>query len=297
MSPSRDSFRVPTPLTPGARIRLIAPCGVVDRERFWKGLSWLERMGWRPVFDEGIFAHWRYHAGPDERRLAELQTALDDLDAQAIWVVRGGYGATRLLPHLDRRTLARRPRWLVGFSDATALHALWARAGIASLHGPNLSTIGTWSPEALAAVYGWLTGEQPPPLSGRLVRGESRVEAPLVGGNVSVLAAMVGTGFLPPTDGCLLFLEDLDEAPYRLDRALTQLTQAGVLDRVAGLIVGQLTNCGATYDEALDVILRAADERELPVLADLPVGHERTANPVPLGLPVGMDATSLSWPR
>ncbi len=297
MSPVRASFRVPTPLTPGARIRLVAPSGVVDRERFWKGLSWLERMGWRPVFDEGVFAHWRYHAGPDERRLAELQAALDDLEAQAIWAVRGGYGATRLLPHLDRRALARRPRWLVGFSDVTALHVLWARAGIASLHGPNLSTVGTWSPEALAAAYGWLTGERPPPIEGRLVRGERGAEAPLVGGNVSVLAAMVGTGLLPPTDGCLLLLEDLDEAPYRLDRCLTQLSQSGVLDGVAGLVVGQLTNCGATYEEALDVVLRVAEEKDLPVLAYVSVGHERASMPVPLGLPLRMETDGLSWPR
>ncbi|MCP5150935.1 MAG: LD-carboxypeptidase [Chromatiales bacterium] len=284
-----ERLRAPPLLRAGDRVRVVAPCGPFDRAAFEAGVARLRGWGLEPVFDEGIFARAGYLAGPDERRLAELNAAIADGDARAVWAARGGYGATRILPAVDLAALARRPKWLVGFSDVTALHALWARAGVVSMHAANVTTLDPWQDAAREALHGWLFEGCGPALRGEVVRAGEVVRGPVLGGNVALLAAMVGTGFLPDLTGAILIVEDVREPPYRLDRLLTQLLHARVLDAVAGVAVGGLTRCDDPPEReaacrGIDVVCERLGTLGVPMIVGLPVGHEPDAFPLPLGL-------------
>lgn len=287
---------IPPLLRRGDEVRIVAPSSGFARPAFEAGIACIERAGLRPVFDSGLFTEDRYLAGGDDRRLAELHRALDDERATAIWCARGGYGATRLLPNIDIASVRKARQWLIGFSDVTALHCRWQSAGLASLHGPVVTAVDTWGAEAREALWGWLFAGRAPPLPGRVVAGHGAVEGPVMGGNLAVLAAMAGTGFLPDFSGAIVLIEDVGERPYRLDRSLTCLFQAGAFAGVAAFVIGQLSACEepagrtATYG-ALDVIqeLLASRAPDVPVMVGLPVGHEPSSFPLPLGCPARLD--------
>jgi muramoyltetrapeptide carboxypeptidase len=275
-------WRVPAAVRPGDVVRIIAPSGGFDRDRFDPGVAILEKAGLRVRYDDAIFTRHRYLAGNDERRLAELRHALGESDTRVLWVARGGYGATRLLPHLPVDAVRHADKWLVGFSDTTALHMLWARAGLASLHGGNVTTLSQWSEGARDELFSWLGSPAPRVFRGRVLHGGQLVTGRLLGGNLTVLAAMAGTGLLPSLRGAVLLLEDVGEKPYRLDRVTTQLIQAGVLDGVAAVVIGQLTDCieaGGGYT-ALDVLTEVLAPLDVPVLGELPIGHEPTSRAI-----------------
>lgn len=291
-------FKRPPSLRRGDRVRLVAPSGVFDRERLLEGVDVLEALGLEVVFDEALFARWRYLAGDDTHRQRELALALADDSARAIWTARGGYGATRLLPGLSVDEVRRAGKWFVGFSDVTALHALWARAGLMSLHGPNVTTLNTWSAEARGELFRWLMDP-----TARVMRGATLVDGPLasgpiLGGNLTVLAAMVGTGCLPSFAGAIVLLEDIGERPYRLDRALTQLVQAGAFAGVRGFVIGQLTRCDEPGPdpgyEAADVMIEVLRPLGVPVLGRVPIGHDVDSRAVLLGTTATIDPVDQS---
>jgi muramoyltetrapeptide carboxypeptidase len=291
------ALRRPGLLQPGDRVRIVAPSGpVVERERFSEGIAWLREIGLQPDYDDDIFARSSYLAGSDERRRAELLAALADDTAAAIWFARGGYGATRLLPYLSAQQVAGRPRWLIGFSDATALHGLWQRAGLQSLHAANITGVMRWSEPARTQLYRYLFTGWLPALQGTVLCGHEQgcVQGILSGGNLTVLAALAGTGYLPVFAGTIVFLEDVAERPYRLDRYLTQLCQSGAFAGVRGFVIGQLTRCVDPPDQdagcsALDAIHSVLAPLGVPILADLAVGHESSSLPLPLGNTVILD--------
>ncbi len=201
-------------------------------------------------------------------------------------------GCPWLLPLVEVAEVARADKWLVGFSDVTALHGLWSRAGCASVHGANVTTLGNWSLDARAELFGLLRGEKRAALRGRGVWGETSVAGPLIGGNLTVLAAMTGTVGLPSFAGAVVLLEDVGERPYRLDRTLTQLLQAGAFADVVGFAIGQLTECdesGANFS-ALDSVVDVLSPLGRPIVAELPVGHEPSSRAVMLGLEVVLDS-------
>lgn len=281
---------MPTPLGPGAKIHLVAPGGAFDVERFEAGVRYLREMGWVPTHDPALFSRHGYLAGTDAQRLAPLRAALEDPDCAALWAVRGGYGATRLVPDLPKASIARAPKWLIGFSDVTALHAQWQRAGCLSIHGANLCTLTQWSDGARAELVRLLRGEIDVTLTG--ARWQSgRGTGPLVGGNLTVLAAMAGTGYLPSSQGRVVLLEDVGERPYRLDRSLTQLRQAGFFAGAVGVVVGQLTRCGDDDEpNAESVFKERLGDLGVPVLGRVPVGHEPTSRSLVLGAVAEVDA-------
>ena len=283
----------PPALRPGDAVAIVAPSGPFDRELFERGLAILERLGLRPLVDDRIFARRRYLAGPDDDRLALLQEALDRPDAPAVWCARGGYGAARLLPRLRLRGLFDRPKLLVGFSDATALHAALGARGLASLHAPVVTQLATQPPEVVDRLGALLFSPgPPPPLLGGVTLAPGKERGVLLGGNLSVLASLAGTPFLPSLAGAVLFLEDVGERPYRLDRMWTQLRLAGALDRLRGLAVGELTRCEERDSDytALDVLRDLARELGVPAAAGFPVGHGEVNQPLPLGAEVELDA-------
>ena len=254
----------------------------------------LESLGLRVVAGEFVLARQAYLAGSDAERGADLQRMLDDPTIRAVFCARGGYGAQRIIPTLDLATVRRQPKPVVGYSDATALIAALVRAGVVGIHGPMVAVdlARGLSPRSLAHLervlsdpsYLW---EVEVPLSIRPGRATGR----LLGGTLSVLATMLGTPYAPDLDGAVLFLEDVHEWPYRLDRLLTQLRQSGKLDRIAGVVFGTMAAC-RTLDGvgAVEVIRDAFAGAPYPVGFGLPAGHDPADSGVEnLALPLGVE--------
>lgn len=282
-------FLSPAPLRPGGHIRVIAPSSPFDADAFEYGVARL-RERYEVTFSNDIHARNGFLAGDDARRQRELEDAIDDPRVEVIVAARGGYGAMRVAEQLDPARIAARPKWLVGLSDITALHALWARAGVASVHASMINALSSLSEGAFARWCAALEGAAPPPLQGLRVlqRAGGGVMGTLLGGNLSVLAAMIGTPLTPRFDGAILFLEDVGEAPYRVDRMLTQLRLSGALDGIAGILLGTFTRCDSAHDEisVLNVLEERLTPLNIPILAGIPSGH----NPEPLELPFGTPA-------
>ena len=238
----------------------------------------------------------RYLAAPDAHRLARLVQALTDPAFAAVWVVRGGSGITRLLRHLPWHRLPPRP--IIGFSDLTPLlEALRARVGAAGVHGPVLHSLAATDPHDRARLFDVLAGRPVPPLQGEAwVTGEAR--GPLVGGNLTMLAATCGTPFQVQARGAILCLEDVSEAPYRLDRAVQQLLDAGALDEVAGVALGTWEGCAppAGADWTLrDVLIDALRPLGVPIVGGLPFGHGARNHALPIGRQATLRDGALSW--
>jgi muramoyltetrapeptide carboxypeptidase len=284
-----ERFLSPPALSRGDIVAVVAPSGPFDRESFDKGLALLQQR-YQPRFSEDLFSTQRYLAGSDERRLGELQRALDDQEVKAIFVARGGYGAMRLLQKLK---LPEQPKLLVGFSDVTALHGAAQVRGWKTVHGPVLTQLWKQPAAVQQRLFQLLESSTPlAPLEGRsLVAGDA--SGPLVGGNLSVLTRLLGTPYLPPLDGAVLLLEDVGERPYRLDRMWTHLELAGVFARIQGLVLGDYTGCeeqGADYSSG-DVLKSLAEQTGLPCSAGFQIGHGTVNEAVPLGARVTLDAT------
>jgi len=281
--------RIPPWLSAGDTIAVIAPSGGFSTLRFERGLKVLGDR-YDVKLGRSIHARDGYLAGSDAQRAGDLQAALEDPSVKAIIAARGGFGATRLLDTLDIALVQNHPKWLVGFSDITALHALWQRAGLASLHGPMVCSLPEASAEVQRDWFDALEGHGARPLRGQGWAG-GKATGPLMGGNLAVLSALCGSPYLPSFDGAVLLLEDVGEKPYRLDRMLTTLRQAGVFAHVAGVALGQFTDCtpGDDGTEWRVAVRRNLQRLGVPVVGELPVGHVRDNHPVVLGTEVTLD--------
>lgn len=274
----------PPRLAPGDPVALIAPAGPVPREAFEVGRALLaERYALR--FDEsGLFTRTGYLAGSDERRLDELGAALLDRHVRAIVCARGGYGITRLLDKLPPDLLRLDPKPLVGFSDITALHAACLRAGLVSVHAPVVTQLGKLDEPAATAAQLILRLESPEPQApwtGLSVLARGTATGLAVGGNLEVLSRLLGTPWLPPLDGAVLFLEEVAERGYRLDRLLTHLGAAGVFSRVGAVVLGDFVDCDAPDGSttAADILRERLAHLPIPVVAGGPFGHGRRNRP------------------
>jgi len=289
-------FQAPPALRPHDRVAVIAPASGFERGAFEAGLAVIAAR-YRTEYGDGMFERERYLAGSDARRLAELRAALADPGIRAVFCVRGGYGATRLLAELAAHAPQGAPKPLVGFSDITALH-LWMQAhGRISIHGPVLTQLHRLALSTHARLFELLESARPAaPLAGTATYVGGTAEGPLLGGNLSVLTRLLGTPFMPPLDGAILLLEDQGERPYRLDRMWTHLRLAGVFERARGIALGSFTGCEepeAGYTSA-EVLRELAQSEGLPCAAGFPVGHGEVNEPVPLGVRVRLDAAAAS---
>lgn len=283
---------VPPSLKPGDAVRVVAPSGPFDRTLVFRGLSWLATR-YRVRFDSGLFARDGYLAGSDSRRLGELNAALRDSTVRAIFASRGGYGLTRIAHAADLSALRTEPKWLVGFSDVTALHVEASRAGVASLHATNVAGLGRADPSARAAFIAALERPDEPRQFEGLERWKSGVAlGPVFGGNLTLLFTCAAAARLRPPQGSILLLEDIGEAPYRVDRMLSALVSSGVLDRISGVIVGDFTDApaGRYGIDVNDVLRERLHVLGVPVVARFPVGHARSNVPVHLGMNAEIDA-------
>ncbi|BCS98541.1 peptidase S66 [Desulfoluna limicola] len=270
------------PLLKNARIGVVAPSGVVDPEKCAKGMARIKALGWEVEADDGVLASRGYLAGGEEERKASLIRVAGGNPGLMV-AARGGYGAMRLLPSLSSDELLSLPLFM-GFSDATALLVRLVGLGRVALHGPTVQSLATACPETLEALEGLLRGgDRPNALGGTwttLVDGEG--EGTLSGGNLATLAHLCGTPYQPDFSGCILALEDLHEAPYRMDRALTQMRLAGVFSGVVGVMVGECLHCGG--GEVLDGVFRDIfAPLEIPVVTGGRFGHGSTNLPMVFG--------------
>jgi muramoyltetrapeptide carboxypeptidase len=308
---ARLPLRKPPRLRAGDTVGLIEPAGFTD-DQFDLELvkNSIAAMGLVPKPARHLAARWGYLAGKDEERAADVNAMFADNSVRAIFAVRGGWGSARILPHLDWKTIRANPKLLIGFSDITALHmAIAARAGFTTIHGPNAaSSWGTLSWESFRALA--FEGQTPTYTSpagseDRLAQRIGRVRTfrpgkasgPLLGGNLTVLTALMGTPYLPDFDGAILFLEDVDEAEYRVDRMLTQLALGGVLKRVAGVVFGQCTDCrarGPSYGgfTLSQVLQQHLEPLGVPAFQGALFGHVPNQFSLPVGARAEIDAAA-----
>ena len=295
-------LRKPRAVRSGDRVAIVAPASPFPAEAFEAGVGELRRLGFEPVFEPGVFDRRGYVAGDPATRARALVAALEDPAIAAVFSARGGYGSVELLPLLPIELIRRHPKLLVGYSDITALLAfITTRCGVAALHGPCVAA----GLHGGAAGYDESTfrraltlaeplGPLPAPALESLVTGDAT--GPFFGGNLTQLAASMGTPYaFDPPAGCVLFLEDVGERPYRLDRLLAQLRFAGVLARACAVVFGEFPGCDEADASvtARGMVADALHGFPGPVAWGLPAGHTTGRA---LTLPLGVRARVVAGP-
>jgi muramoyltetrapeptide carboxypeptidase len=300
----------PPRLVPGNRIALVAPAGpVLERDDLTRAQELCRALDYEPVLAQNAYKRYGYLAGTDDERLSDLNAAFQDPAIDAVWCIRGGYGSLRLLDRVDFAAIARRPKALIGFSDITTLlNAVTRCTGVVTFHGPvaraampgfsrrHLSRVLTL-PQPAARLDRLDLPEQVPAPQGRIVTlAGGTAEGPLIGGNLTLLHCLVGTPYFPEFDGALLFLEDVGEDLYRVDRILAHFRTLGILRQLAGAIIGRFTQMDrATSDGALgfdEVLATYFGPLGIPVAYGFPIGHIEAQWTLPLGVRARLDATA-----
>ncbi len=280
---------------------VVSPASAGKPERFEPALNRLKSWGFRPVEGNHARANLKYFAAPDFERAADFNRYLDSPQVSAIIASRGGYGCSRLLPMLDYGGALRGRKLILGGSDLTAL--LWAvhqKTGLVTFYGPMALEIGA-GPEPFSetmlkkALSGNLEGgvEFPPHhRPAEIIPGAA--EGRLIGGCLSLVVNLLGTEYFGDIDGRILFLEEIGEKPFRIDRMLTQLRNAGVFDRIAGLLLGDFKDCWAEGEEDSftleEIIDQLVGDKGIPVMGNLPFGHDQIKMILPLGVEVYFNA-------
>lgn len=295
--------RLPPPLQPDDLLYVIAPSGTLrERDGLEKGMRIWQERGYRLQLSPGYDDRWGYLAGTDQARRAQMTAALQDPDCKGLICLRGGYGGSRLLEDWQWPAQTRScPKWLIGFSDITSL--LWGLAceGIASLHAPLLATLYAEPDWSVQRLFDCLEGRDPEPLQG--IGWGGQASGILLPANLTVATHLLGTAVQPDLTGTILAFEDVSEAPYRLDRMLTQWRMTGAFRGVKGIVTGRFSRCEPGPDSpsltVTEVLRDRLGDLGIPILSDLPVGHEGVNATLPVGLPVQLDADRgrLTWSR
>lgn len=292
--------RYPNALRPGDAVALVSPAGPVVAEKIETAVRVLQGWGLRPRVYPHALGTFSFYAGRDEDRAGDLNDALADPEIRGIICNRGGYGVQRIIQNLDFDAVRRDPKLVVGFSDITALHAaLWTEARLATVHGPVATQLERGGIFTRGLQHTLMSSEpvlvkadvEQPTFS---VRTQGQASGILLGGNLSMLSTCVGTPFMPDLTGAILLLEDVGEASYRVDRMLTHLLNCGILQRLAGIAVGQfsLPGNGLSAISASEVLIERLGNLGIPVLGGLPIGHGTPNVAVPLGTEATLDANA-----
>lgn len=297
--------RKPPRLRPGDTVGVVSPASTMSSE---DGLDraehWIRGMGLVPKFGPNAGGRYGYLAGTDAQRAGDLNAAYADPEVKAVFAVRGGWGGARILPLLDWKTIRANPKLLIGFSDVTALHLAFAkRAGFATIHGGNATS--SWRKASWESLWRLAFAADTPTLGGAAIEAETgraartitggKAIGRLLGGNLTILSTLMGTGWLPDLKGAVLFLEDVNEAEYRVDRMFQQLKLAGILDGLAGIVFGQCTSCattapdyaGFTLDQLIDHYCAPLG---IPAVTGFDSGHIANQLSLPSGARVELDA-------
>lgn len=265
-------------LKQGSKIAIAAPARMVTHEEMQFAINWLKEKGFVPVYDDRLFAQHYIFAGDDNFRAAVFQQYLDDEEIEAIWIARGGYGSIRIIDKLDFTKFLKHPKWIIGFSDGTVLHGKLNRLSVPSLHAAMPFFYENKTPEAKHALFDALLGK---PLRYEFpyhpLNRNGVMEGEIVGGNLSVLYGMMGSNTFPELNGKILFIEEVDEYIYHIDRMMHALKRARQLENLRGLIIGGLIQIhdnshpfGMTAEQ---VITEAVAEYDYPVCFGFPAGH------------------------
>jgi len=293
----------PPALRPGDTVAVIAPASNIKREMLDAGCLTLQRLGYKTVYSESIFGQDLYFAGALERRVKELEDMFADPQVRAIICARGGYGANYLLERIDLQKIKSHPKIFVGYSDITSLLTYITDAtGLVTLHGPMVTKdfarhdgvdIISWT-KAISGVSSWAIDTGPD--SGVQPLVEGKAEGILYGGCLSMLAASLGTPYEIHTEGAILFIEDVATKPYQIDRMLMQLKLAGKLEKILGIVFGEMLECTQKKDQdytVQEVLLRVVGPLGIPIAYGLRSGHVSRQNvTLPLGVRVELSVGS-----
>ena len=308
---ARQSATMASALKAGDEVRLVAPAGAIfERVRFDIAAENMQGLGLKPTFGEHVRERHGYLAGTDEERAADIMTAYRDPNVKAIFALTGGWGAARTLDHLDFDVIRQNPKVVIGYSDITSLlNAIYTKTGTPTFHGPNGTS--RWRPDVVTAAKQILfEGEaplikSPVPNHNTLAQHDLRVqtivpgvaEGTLVGGNLTVLTALAGSPYMPDMSGKILFLEDIGEAIYRIDRMLSTLELSGALSQLSGIVFGGFTRVGNDGDgygafALMDIFDRYAKKADVPAFYGAPFGHIAGNQIMPIGTRARMDANN-----
>ncbi len=300
MNAKTSLFPGMAPLGPGARVALVAPSGIIrDPANIDRARENARSFGWEPVVGENVSRLHGYLAGTDAERAEDLNRAIRDDSIDAIWCIRGGYGAMRLLRDIDYDALKSNPRPLIGFSDITAIHsAIHRECGIVSFHGPTArGELSDFSRDSLMRALVHQSDSCGSAPGARALR-PGRARGRLAGGNLALVASLVGTPWSIDFDGAILVLEDIDEAVYRVDRMMRQLLLAGALSRCVAVVGGDFRppDGESTIENRAtdDVLAEVAEEAGIPCLAGAPFGHIHDQWTLPLGAMAELDTDQLA---
>jgi muramoyltetrapeptide carboxypeptidase len=283
--------QVPPPLKPGDRLWVMLPSGALrETEAFEQGLEVWRSHGYQLELCPTYTHRWGYLAGTDAERREALEAGLKNPDYKAILCGRGGYGGARLLE--DWVWPDQPPKWLIGFSDVTSL--LWGLAcqGISGVHGSVLTTIAEEPEWAIARLFSWLEKYEAEPLQGQ-AWGNGTATGLLLPANLTVATHLLYTHLQPELEGVILALEDVSEAPYRLDRMLTQWRMTGLLSKVKGIALGRFSECeapdGIPSLTVAEVLQNRLNDLKVPIVSELPFGHQGANAALPVGVPAVLD--------
>jgi muramoyltetrapeptide carboxypeptidase len=287
-------------LAPGDRVRVVSPGSTPNPANMARGIEILRSWGLEVELGKHVFTKYGYLAGTDAERLADLNAALNDPGIRAVFAARGGYGTQRIVDRINVAGIRRDPRVVVGFSDITSIHGkLWRETGLVTFYGPMVNwSDGRTGPDSAEALRQAVMTTAPititrdPAETAAPVLVPGRATGQLLGGCLTLISTSLGAGDAPKFDGAILFFEDVDEAPYSLDMMLTELRRVGVLSRVAGVVIGQITNSVGEPDEwdAVAVLKDRLYDLGVPVLGGLRLGHGTGQLTIPLGARATIDA-------
>jgi muramoyltetrapeptide carboxypeptidase len=270
---------LPPPLQTGDQVAIIATARYISKAEIQPALNLLKNWGLKPILGSSIGQQEHQFAGSDQERAKDFQNQLNHPDIKAIWCARGGYGSVRIIDHIDFSSLKKQPKWIIGYSDVTAIHLHLQSIGIASLHAQMSHGIETKSSSTSTQLQKVLFGEDAGISSKNIhpLQKNGITSGEIIGGNLSVLYSILGSSSTPSFKGKILFLEDLDEYLYHIDRMMQNLKRSGVLKVIKGLIVGGMTDMndnaipfGKTAEE---IVSEAIQDFDYPVCFHFPVGH------------------------
>ncbi len=286
----------PSPLKKGDSIGIIAPAGQMqDEGRFLQGVKVLREMGFQVRYPQNLWPGLEYLADSDDNRGFEFNNLIQDHEINGLIAMRGGYGCLRMLDTIDLCMVSGKPKFLIGFSDITILqNYLYEQTGLISLHGPVVTSLGSATEEARESLFCCLTKQCAHSIEStaiEVLRDGPEISAPLIGGNLASLVTFLGTAYDFSWDNKIVFLEDINEPAYKIDRMLTQLKLAGKFDKLAGLILGEFSMSTSAnpaenihYKESIwNRILELCADRAMPIWGNFPSGHYPGSLTFPLG--------------
>jgi muramoyltetrapeptide carboxypeptidase len=281
----------PNRLFPGDMIGIAAPAGPFEIEKFERGAAAIKDMGFEVLVPDNLQQPERYLAGSDAWRASVLNDLFKAPDVKGIICARGGYGSMRILDLLDYDLFRHHPKIFLGFSDISALiSSITTKSRLVTFHAPNITTLGQASPQTKASFYHAVTSDQSLDIRSQYARviRPGKGSGIVSGGNLATLCHLLGTPYSPTYRGCLCVMEEIGEAPYKIDRMLFQMRMAGCFQGVSGVVLGSFKDCG-NYDSICEIAANLFEDMQIPILGGFEMGHGDDNMTIPMGIQATLD--------